>query len=566
MTRYLHYFLYTLFLFGFIGFSFAQDPSFSLDPWSGQQLKLHCTYDINLRLNSSWQRYNAFQSTLKFNTSDSQIITWSVNAPFTDYQVSQIEWWNRYRMWGNFAVWQSWTWDISAATFGFKTISNILSTTLEFVNIDWGPISYWLGWTDDGQFIIGVDANGDILASVVDATYNFVTWPCTIDTNAPNFTSLNPSANSNIPLDQTISFLTYDWVGWTNHYWYSWQEMLLSNYVLAPTTVDNQWWVNSGTIKATVSCPTCSTSWSYVLSGSSLNITDWNWDWSRNQLTWNNNRRWYNVSFDPPAPYEIEKRVSVVLNSTDNPNESWNVNTWTSATYYFNNPVKPTITEISHINWSTFVSPSKSLPIKFKFSDTWAGIDTGSIKIDIPTILSWATQLLTGYIYSWSDLTITLSGWAEGIGNSGSYVVEFLPNWDFPANTLVTINTFVDDLAWSTWSRVTTFTTRPDCTYFGCSEILNINILEWINLGNFVFTWTTLIVTGTNTSSPYPYLTGISNDILVCWYEWTWAILTGNVQIYDSSDNIINGSVYSGNALYITGLNFTIVDGVIVVQ
>jgi hypothetical protein len=85
---------------------------------------------------------------------------------------------------------------------------------------------------------------------------------------------------------------------------------------------------------------------------------------------------------------------------------------------------------------------------------------------------------------------------------------------------------------------------------------------EWL----YEFTGTILVVTGTNLDSPYPYLTWANNDVLMCGYEWTWAILTWNVSIYDSEDNLINWNLYTGNVLYITGLNFTIVDWVIVVQ
>jgi len=549
--------------------TFAADPSFSLTPVSGTQLKLHCTYPINLRLNAWWQVYNAFQSTLQYDSANTTITPGTINAPFTDYPVSAIEGWNRYRMWWNMPAWTSGSSNLSAATFNFRTTANILSTNLNFVNITGGPVSFGLATTDDWEFIMWVTANGDILTWIYDTTYNFVTLPCIVDNDAPIFSTTIPTAWADIPAAQTISFYTYDWAGvWTSFYWYSGlNNTVLSNYVAAPISVDNQMWVNSWTIKATVSCPTCTSfGWPYILSGNALTITLWTGNGSYNRYTWDSADRWYNVSFAAPANYEIEKQVSVVLSSTDNPNESWQVHTWTSTTINFNTAVVPVITEMTHTNGSVFVSPVKTLPIKFKFSDTLAGVDTGSIKITIPTIMSGAQILLTGYVYSGSELTFTLSWWATGLGNSGWYVVEFYPKWDFPANTGITINSFVLDLAGNTGTRVTTFTTRPDCSFFGCNELLNINIMDWSNLGTYIFTGSLLVITGTNANSPYPYLTGANSDIVMCGLPWTGAVLTGNIEIYNNSWVSIKWSNYTGNKLYITGLNFIVSNWVIIVQ
>ena len=59
-----------------------------------------------------------------------------------------------------------------------------------------------------------------------------------------------------------------------------------------------------------------------MLTASLLSISDWNGDASRNQWTWNTQRRGYTVSFNAPAPYEIEKQVTVSLEALDNANEN----------------------------------------------------------------------------------------------------------------------------------------------------------------------------------------------------------------------------------------------------
>lgn len=477
--------------------------------------------------------------------------------------------------------WQKSSINVNAITFGFKTLTNVSSSSLSFTNRLWNPITFWPSTTDDWATLNGFDVNGaDILTAAYGATYTFVPLPCVVDNIAPIFTGIVPINNSrNVLNNQIISFTTYDWAGagnvnWTSplasnnrsHYWYGWNNTgSLSNYVVAPNTVDNQEGVNSSTIKATVSCPTClDFGWPYVLTASNLAIVDWAGDTLHHQYTWNSKTRWYDVSFSAPAPYEIEKLVTVVFEVADNPNENWQIHTWTK-TISFNAPENPTFDRFLP-STNTFVSPSKVNPIRLFISDDWAGVDTWSVIITIPAIASWSEQLIAEHIYSWSDLSFALSWGNQWLGNSGKYIVEFKPLWDFPSNTLVTIEWLALDLAGNTWTFATSFTTRPDCSFFGCNEILNINILDWNFKWLYEFTWTNLIITGTNPNSPYPYLTWTNNDFLVCWYEWTWTILTWNIPIYDDLNNQINWVFYTGNSLYITGLNFTIVDWVIIVQ
>ncbi|HCB51164.1 TPA: hypothetical protein DEP21_01075 [Patescibacteria group bacterium] len=180
--------------------------------------------------------------------------------------------------------------------------------------------------------------------------------------------------------------------------------------------------------------------------------------------------------------------------------------------------------------------------------------------------MSGTDQLLTGYTYSGSDLTITLSGGSAGLGNAGTYVVQFYPKWDMPANATVSITGVALDLAGNIGTLSTSYTTRPDCSYFGCSEVLGINILGGTSAGSYLFSGALLVVTGTNPNSPYPYLTGVNNDTVMCGLQWNGAQLTGNVSLYNSNNDSINGTTYTGNTLYITGLNFTIVNGVIVIE
>ncbi|HCB51165.1 TPA: hypothetical protein DEP21_01080 [Patescibacteria group bacterium] len=62
------------------------------------------------------------------------------------------------------------------------------------------------------------------------------------------------------------------------------------------------------------------------------------------------------------------------LQATDNPNEDSAIHTGTYS-FTFNAPQNPTITRLLP-STSTFVSPSKTNPLKFYVADDWAGVNT----------------------------------------------------------------------------------------------------------------------------------------------------------------------------------------------
>jgi len=117
-----------------------------------------------------------------------------------------------------------------------------------------------------------------------------------------------------------------------------------------------------------------------------LTVAAWTGNGSINQYTWDSATRGYVISFAAPAPYEIEKQITVALQATDNPNESGLVYTGSSS-FSFNNPQNPTIIRLIPVS-NTFISPSKANALRFYVQDDWAGIYTGSIKFTIPTIMS----------------------------------------------------------------------------------------------------------------------------------------------------------------------------------
>ena len=532
----------------------AFNTNFSFAPASGTNIKLYCKTPIYFMVDWWTDKFNSFSASIKFDPTNIQIITWNIHSEFPNGNNAIV--WDLYNVWWAMQWWFK-QWIITWVTFHINTKHNIYSTTLSFVRFDGSDPTYWLDTTDDGISLIGFDEwQADILTNVTNATYNFVALPCNADVTKPTINSVSVDWTTKVPANRTITFVTYDWDGSSNNkvsYWFGWASTWsLSNYVEAPTNVDNQEWVNSWSISVKLSCAGCYGSPSNV-SPDTLNISDWIWTTSMNALTWDSERRWYNVSFTPPFPYEVEKQVTVNISVTDNPNEFGETHT-KSQNFYFNNAVAPNITRISPTT-DTFVSPSKNFPISFYISDDWAGVDTSSVTIKV----SYSGE---EFIYSWSDLDFELSWWSEWLWYAWSYRVTFYPKEDFPVLTQINLHVTWYDLAWSVKTLQSSFTTRPDCSFFGCIDSVTI---IWDNI-NQIFSWTVLSITWTNPNSPYPYLTWENSEILMCGKDWSGTNILGSVYLYDMSWNKLNNVWYTWNELFITWLDIVYQDGVIIVE
>ena len=537
---------------------FAFDTSFYFSPTSGTKMKLYCETPVYMMINWWSEQFNWFQASIDFDSSNLKINTWTIHSEFKNWNNFILG--NLYNVgWAMLGWYKEWV--LTWVSFSITMNANITWTTLSFVDKNWNAPSFWLETTDDNISLDSPNYNWDILSSVNSVAYDFVALPCVPDWDQPRIENVSV-ANwaTKIPENKVISFLTYDWNAEKKvSRWFAWNSTWnITNYVSAPNNVDNQEWVNSWSIVVTVSCPTCSGSPSNV--DATLNISDWDWDSTKNALTWDSERRWYNVSFDAPFPYEVEKQVNVSIVALDNPNELWDTHTGT-YTFSFNKAEAPTITGV-YPSIDTFVSPSKNFAISFNISDAWAGVDTWSVIITIPEIRSGDEVLFPSYVYSWSDLDFQLISWWEWLGSGWSYIVSFYPKEDFPVSSEITIYVTWSDLAWTSKIITRTFTTRPGCSFFGCVD--NINII-WVDI-NEIFTGLVLTVTWTNPNSPYPYLTWENNEILMCGGGWTWINFDWNVSIYDAEWNWIWWNSYANNELYITGLDFVYEDWVVKVQ
>lgn len=527
--------------------------------------------------------YNAFESTIQFDSWSALVSHEIINPLFNGNTDHSIKNWYLYNARGTMLPWQTSTAMIYALTFRFKTIENITWTDLKFVTLSGDTIVFDPNLTDDGATINASWSSYDILTGINNASYTFVALPCIPDTNAPSMQNNYPSnGNRYIADNATITMTLYDRAGAGNvngpaplatnnrqHYRYAWNDTaVLANYVPAPNTVDNQEWVNSGSISITVSCPTCSwwVWWEYTFTQTNpeLSITERNGDSIHHKLTWQNKIRGYNISLPAPAPYEIEKQIYVQISVTDNPNEFNDTHTGTPS-FSFNAPSSPTITR-TQPTWSIDISPSFA-PFVFEFTDDRAGIDTGTISITLPEYSSW-TKFYTGHTYSWSELSFTLIGWSPGTGNSWSYEVSFTPLRPFPSNSILSITGSVYDLAGNQGTYTQQFITSMSCLDRWCADIFTVNILWWIYSWLSTFTWSLIQITWTNINSPYPYFTGINNGILMCWLPYNWTILTWNIWIFDTTNTSIKWTTYMEKKLYITGedgINFSYENGTIII-
>lgn len=536
--------------------SLAFGGNFSFSPISGTEIKLYCEVPVQFVINWEGEKFNAFETNILFDSTNIQLIAWSVHPEFLNWMTNVISW-NLYNIgWSMAGEWEDWykLWILTWATFTIKTKNNIYSTTLSLVWKNWLDPTYWLSTTKDWITLNGYDQSSqDILTSVTNVTYNFVALPCNADVTNPTIANMSVNNwDTKVLSNQTITFVTYDWGGSKVSRWFAGNSTWnLSNYVVAPNDVDNQEWVDSSKISVTLSCTGCSPS--QLNKPATLTISDWSWETGKNALTWDSERRWYNVSFDPPFPYEVEKQVTVDISVSDNPNELGKTHTGTHS-FSFNNAVAPNITRISPIT-DTFVSPSKSFPISFYISDDRAGVDTWSIVIK--TIYSGKE-----FVYSWFDLDFELLWWNEWLWNAWSYSVTFYPKEDFPVLTQINLHVTWADLAGSVATFKSTFTTRPDCSFFGCIDSVNI---IWDTM-NQIFSWIVLSITWTNPNSPYPYLTWENNEILMCGKDWSGANILGNVYLYDAWWNRLNNVQYTWNDLFITWLDVLYQDGVVIVE
>jgi len=537
---------------------------FNVTSWS--TLKYYCPQSINVIANYWSDSFTTFENNIKFNSWFLSLTHSSISPTFPSNQAVGTSTNIYYTEWRSSSAQSS---NVTTNTFTINTLNiNFASTELEFVTRLWSVPTYLQSGTADKITLREPAWTYDTLVWVNNATYNFEAYPCDEDTNAPivyNNLLNSPAVGGHFLWTGIMTWLIIDWIASNWHYWYKWIKPLdLDDYTAVWSSgVDNQYGVNSGTISVKIDNSNAS---AWFVEYPVLNITNYVWWETPNEYTWNSEKRWYYIEFknDDNNIFDVEKPVTITITWYDNFNHVWSRYLMTK-TFSFNPIVPPDLSPISPANTSSFINPATSF-IKFEVTDDWAGVDTGKISITILEVFSGWVSLMSWHTYTSLDMIFSGISWGPLLGNSWWYDVTIqLDSIQQPlvADSQIRITGFVVDLAWNTWYLNLwdwDFTTRPDCSFYGCNEILDIYIMWWLNNNGrlpYQFTWQLLIATWTNPNSPYPYITWANNDILMCWFPWTGAVLGGNVDVVDSAWSSITWTIYTWNELYITWLDFT---------
>ena len=541
--------------------------------------KYYCNFDVEINTEHNWANHTNCQYLVEFNTWDVGLSYGSRGSAFnstdavyytgSNSNILAVEEKNSAEI----------TTDVTCSTLNFwNKTTNPGSVLLKFVDY-WGndPTIATFIWTND-KLNLSL-AWADTLTGIVNVVIPFEMCPCNLDWTVP-FADTSTLTHSQINgwqlvgvYTSSVLFIDDGWSAWG--YWYNGAPITTGNYTNSglPAGMDNQEWVNSSTLAVTIDYSAGYGVSDDFFNSAALSPVAYTWTIAnRPTITWDNNNRWYWVSFTNTTAYAVEQPVTITITGFDNAllgnTPCTRVAQMWSTPYTFNASAVPVMNNFSPANNDTFITPSIS-QITLEVSDTWAGVDIGKVWVTVQEINSWGQILLTWYTYSGTDLTFSGISGTPWIWNAWWYHVSFVPRWDFPTNTGIYLSGIVVDLAWYTWVADWSFTTRPDCDFYGCNEILDIYIMEWTfsAWSPYQFTWELLIVTGTNINSPYPYLTWINNDILMCGFPYTWANFDSNFDMFELDwTTPLLPYAYTWEKLYITWLDFTYSNGVITVN
>lgn len=553
-----------------------------LEPVNGNfTWKYFCDFDVVAKILYVDNKYNSAMYSIKYDTLKETLTHksyWSFGEKWFNDLPDQIAWTLYYHLNDQNSFSATRTWSV----FSLKWNSTWQTeTTLVFVDKNWNNVmNFACGDQSSNLQVVGrvesLAKDCNTLTGTQWITIAYEACPCTLDGDNPIWTWMNSSVNSvtvNLVNNAKIEwFLNVTWLvidrqstkSW--NYWFSWNAMTHENYISATgKNVDNQFWVDSWTIKVEITYQDPAyweMSWKsdvYVL-WSWLYIDKYVWDNYGNKITWNNNDRWYWINFVNSTWFQVEKQINIKIYAWDNWLNVWSnwlicthkVNSGKIAEYTFNKAVPPVIQWLFPKTWDTSVNPN--LTVSMKLSDTWAGIDTGSLIV-------WATypvwsgesdsetweRITKTFEYSWDFFTwwmFKLTGWSEWLWNSWSYVVTFTLT-GLTEQTGIILSWYVEDLAGnSTWSQIT-FETREPCSNFGCRDTFEIKWFDWIDQEwlNKIFpdwTWSVIIlVTWSNEIS----FSWDGNSELMCGWDVEPAYLTWNIKIFDENWEFISEDI-----------------------
>lgn len=549
--------------------------------------KYFCPYSVDVNVKRIDEHYSTCIYRIKYDPTKETLslkTLWSWNFANTWFFDSSTTFYWNHDHWGTV------TSDKLVDTFKLTLNSTwVNSTELKFVDKFWNNPTVF-----DTDHDIEVVRNGNTLTWVVNLIIPYEACPCNMDKDAPKVTEASHKFTSEKVLswryvwEQIMKFLVYDysWSAWWS-YWYSgFSNTDLTKYQGVPSTlfVDNQEWVNSGTIKVKIEYldPAywsmsgksdefgTGGAWFYSIHEYTWTLKNWNNKYI-SEKTWDSNYRWYWIEVKNTTWFLVEKKVKVTIEATDNEldrdgdvvceRKGNNLKSMIWS-WYINQPTDPEIEWIYPEDSSSSINPN--LTVSMKLSDDWAGIDTGSLVVwaTYPVWVAWDTEEDTGeWIsitkeYSWDFFTwwmFELTGNGQpGLWNSWSYVVTFTLT-GLTESTWIILSWYVEDLADNFTGSQISFETRMPCSAYGCRDnffIRQWNGEDWINNP---FKWFVIFVTWSDMIE----LIWENNEVLMCGWDLVPAYLTWNIKMFDNEWNEIQSDyeITRLNDIYITWLD-----------
>lgn len=562
MYKFISVYLYLLALVMLVCWSFVSANTLSIMTWDTYTWRYFCPIDLPVTVNYDGEHwFGNCQYGLEFDSDNVVLQFWWMGSNFTKIDQNYFTWNNDNILYIDVKNQERLINETSVCSkIIFNTISPVqTSTTIKFVDRYWNypTSSTFLNTT---EWLNASNGGTDTLTWVQDLKINLFACPCTLDNNEPTIHNWSHNTTTHYLWPQTIRFLVYDkW--WTSRsYWTNWTKNF-ANYTGAwvPSNMDNQEWINSGTIVVKVY------SWDTLITtmnagDDALTITEYTWSNDIPRFTWDGNIRWYWVSFNTDfvaveTPVKIEVSVSDNALVGSGPCQT-NAHT-TVESRNLNQREKPIIT----FNAPTWQNVNPNVWVELTVSDSRAWINTGSLVVQILEITSWWQVIMSWSVYSWSDLHFQLIAGSGVLWWASKYKVTFQPKYEFAVDSTITLSGYVEDLVGMTGQKTHQFHTRKDCTFYGCVNFVDIFFGDMWNLILNWFTWSLIVITGT--IAQYPYLTWSDWEIVMCGPIDDSINLTWNIDIYSGGVRI-NGNMYPDEELYVTGLDFEYQDGVII--
>jgi len=347
----------------------------------------------------------------------------------------------------------------------------------------------------------------DVVSGVWSGNYNFITGTCHIDNKSPvisnSFWTIQHNENR-VESGRNIEFRAIDESSTLADYIFPSDNFGLNNYVINHSGIDNQYGVNSGTIEVLIQ-------WYGYTDTYSLNGTNTFDSIVATGITRHRQDKWYDIVIHPIHDFRVEEQISIHFQARDNTHISKPTAILWQNSLIFNRPHAPYIVRNS-LPWklpsdSNNVDPEIE-EILFRVQDDRAGVNSGSLSVEIRTWTSTAANWWLIKSYDKNELNLTSISLSTPNPNSITHNKNYdiLLTWFgiLPENSFIRVVVSGVDMAYlpnqfgTLWaSDKFKFETRQSCSALQCHDGLNI-FTWWLTGDYFKYVETWLYVTWWN--------------------------------------------------------------------